>query len=288
MHANRTRHAPEQYGDVRTMAGNHLTPRAFLAREIRLAREAKGMSAAALGKAVFVSESLVRAWESGRYIPKPDQIDDLEKALGTNGILARMAEDLVNNEAVPEFMGKWLTVERGARILLTYQPMLIPGLLQTEDYAREVIVKSGRLVNDISERVQARMDRQEILTVENDVTFVVIVDEGALNRAVVSPKVMYEQLVHIHEVAQQPNVHFFVVPDTVGAYPGCAGGFIIATIDGREVVYVDDAFSGDILESEEDVTTMKRVWESIRLEAVSGQQSRELLEKAIEKWEKRT
>lgn len=246
------------------------------------------MSRAALGKAVFVSESLVAAWENGRYIPKPDQIEGLEKVLGTNGILARMAEDLVNNEAVPEFMGKWLTVENGARILLTYQPMLIPGLLQTEDYAREVIVKSGRLVTEIDERVQSRMNRQGILAIENDLTFVVIVDEGVLNRAVVSPKVIHEQLLHVHEMAQQPNVHFFVVPDTVGAYPGCAGGFIIATIDGREVVYVDDAFSGDILESEEDVATMKRVWETLRVEAVSGQQSMELLEKAIEKWEKKT
>lgn len=267
------------------MAGNHLTPRAFLAREIRLARETKGMSATALGKAVFVSESLVRAWESGRYIPKPDQIDDLEKVLGTSGVIRRMAEDLVNNEAVPEFMGKWLTVERGARILLTYEPMLIPGLLQTDDYAREVIVNSGRLVNDVDERVRARINRQDILSEENDMTFVVIVDEGVLNRAVVSPEVMREQLLHVREVARQPNVHLFVVPDTVGAYPGCAGGFVIASIDGRDVVYIDDAFSGDILESVEDVTTMKRVWENIRLEAVSGDQSMALLEKAIEKWE---
>lgn len=267
------------------MADNHLTPREFLAKEIRLAREANGMSRASVGKAVFVSESLVAAWESGRYVPKPDQMEALEQVLKTNGYLGRMAGDLVTDEAVPEFMGKWLTVERGARIFQTYQPMLIPGLLQTEDYAREVILKSGRVINDIEERVRSRINRQEILALENDKTFVIIVDEGALSRPVVGPKVMHEQLLHVRNVAQQQNVHFFVVPETVGAYPGCAGGFIIATINGREVVYVDDAFSGDILESKEDVTTMKRVWEAIRLESVSGKQSMELLEKAIQKWE---
>lgn len=268
------------------MADNHLTPREFLAKEIRLAREAKGMSRATVGKALYVSESLVQSWESGRYIPKPDQIGALEKVLETNGYLGRLAEDLVSDEAVPEFMGKWLTVESGARMLHTYEPMLIPGLLQTEDYAREVIIKSGRLVNDIDERVKSRIKRQEILAVESDKTFVIIVDEGVLHRPVVSAKVMHEQLIHVWEVAQQQNVNFLVVPDSVGAYPGCAGGFVIATINGREVVYVDDAFSGDILESKEDVITMKRVWESIRFESASGKQSMELLEKAIKKWER--
>ncbi|HEV7933905.1 MAG TPA: helix-turn-helix transcriptional regulator, partial [Actinomadura sp.] len=93
------------------MAGNHLTARTFLAREIRLAREAKGMSRGALGKAVFVSESLVTAWEKGRYLPKPDVMDRLEGTLGTRGVLTRMLDDLVSVTVPLEWFGRWVEIE---------------------------------------------------------------------------------------------------------------------------------------------------------------------------------
>lgn len=266
------------------MAGHHMTARVFLAREIRLARVAKGMSRAALGRALYVSESLVAAWESARYVPKPDQLEGLETVLGTGGVLARMVDDLVKDEAVPEFMGRWLTIEKGANQLLTFEPMLVPGLLQTDEYAREVITRSGRLVADVEERVRARMSRQAILAEEDDVTFVAVIDQAVLHRPVVGPEAMRGQLARLREVADQQNAYILVVPDTVGAYAGCGGGFVIAAIDGREVVYVDDALSADILEGEDDVSTMKRVWESLRAEALPAAQSADLIEKAMKRW----
>jgi hypothetical protein len=78
------------------------------------------------------------------------------------------------------------------------------------------------------------------------------------------------------EVTDRPDLVLQIVPSGVGAYPGLAGGFLILGFDGREAVYVDDAFSGDIIEAVEEIATMKRVWEALRVEALPGKQSVDL------------
>lgn len=242
------------------------------------------MSREALAGAVFVSESLVRAWENGRRLPQPDHLAKVEKALGTGGFLLRLREDLVKHSPAPEWMGRWLQIEQQATSLLTYEPLLIPGLLQTPEYARSVITSSGRPVEDLDEQVQARMERQKILHPDNSLVFVAIIDETVLYRAVGGAEAMHAQLVKLLEVAEQPNVMVQIVPEDAGAYPGLAGGFAIASMDGQEFAYVDDAFSGDVLENPDDVATMKRIWETLRVEALSSRQSIELIRKAMQRW----
>ncbi|MGH3387469.1 MAG: Scr1 family TA system antitoxin-like transcriptional regulator, partial [Actinomadura sp.] len=156
------------------MANDRMTPRLFLANELRRARETKGMTPAELAKEVVVSESLVRAWEKGRRVPNPADLMRFEEVCDTGGVLGRIREDLVQNEPAPEWMGRWMEIERQASSLLTYQPLLIPGLLQTPAYAREVIISAGRQVDDAEAQVQARMDRQKILAEENSVMFVAV------------------------------------------------------------------------------------------------------------------
>lgn len=244
------------------------------------------MSRDELSQVVFVSESLVRAWESGRRVPQPDHLVRAEGVLGTGGIFTRMREDLVQNEPLPEYMGRWREIEEGATSLQWHQPLLIPGLLQNEDYARAVFAGSGRQIDDAEEQVQVRMERQRILAPENSLMFVAILDETVLYRPVGGVKTMHDQLVRLLERAEQPNVRIQVVPQEAGAYPGLAGGFAIAAMNGSEYAYVDDAFSGDVLEHSEDVATMKRVWETLRAEALPTKQSIALLAKAVERWTK--
>jgi uncharacterized protein DUF5753 len=105
--------------------------------------------------------------------------------------------------------------------------------------------------------------------------------ESVLRRPVGGPGVMREQLTHLLEVAERPDVALQIVPSGVGAYPGLAGGFLILGFDGREAVYVDDAFSGDIIEAVDEIATMKRVWEALRVEALPGKQSVDLLAEVI-------
>ncbi|MCO6007546.1 helix-turn-helix transcriptional regulator [Actinoallomurus purpureus] len=253
-----------------------MTPRAFVAKELRRAREQMGMTQAALAKAIFASDSLVAAWESGRRVPKPKYVAPLVEILGIDAILARMISELVTSDA-PEWLGRLLELEGRSSSLSTYQPLLVPGLLQTEDYAREVLHRSGRHYPDVDELIQARLERQSILTTDNPPLLVAIMDESVLRRPVGGPGVMREQLAHLIEVADRPDAVIQIVPSDVGAYPGLAGGFLILGFDGREAVYVDDAFSGDIIDAVDDIATMKRVWEALRVEALPGKQSVDLL-----------
>ncbi len=266
------------------MTSNRKTARQFLANEIRLAREAKGISREELAKAVHVSEALIRAWEAGRRVPQSQDIPRVEEALGTNGYIKRLRDDLVISEPVPEYMGRWREIEDNATSLLWFQPLIVPGLLQTSDYARQIIVNSGRLVDDIDEQIEERVARQKILDSENALTFVAILDQSVLYQLVGNTQIMCEQLTRLLEVAQQPNVSIQVVEADTGAYPGLAGAFGIAAMDGQEYAYVDDAFSGDVLEDPVEVAAMKRVWLTIAAEARSARQSIEIIRKAIERW----
>jgi transcriptional regulator with XRE-family HTH domain len=262
------------------MAGNHLTARAFLAREIRLAREAKGISRTALGKAVFVSESLVSAWEKGRYVPK----DRLEGALGTRGVLSRMLEDLVSVTVPLEWFGRWLEIEGQATALWSFELAVVPGLLQTEDYVRAVLRAANHLA-DTEEMVSARLERQEILTKDDAPIFVALMDQSVLQRNIGGAKVMHEQLVHLAEMTERENVVVQIVPLTGTVCAGFLSGFVIANFDGgNDVAYVDNQLSGEVVERAEDVARLRRMFEVFRSDALPQRESVELITRMAEQW----
>jgi transcriptional regulator with XRE-family HTH domain len=266
------------------MTAKRMTARKFLAREIKIARETKGISRDKLARAVYVSEGLVRAWETARRLPQVDQLKLVDEVLGTNGYLQRMREDLIKNEPVPEYMDRWIEIEQTARTAVTYQPLLVPGLFQTPEYAREVFKDTGRQIDDIDESVEARIDRQKILDPDHGLVMVAIIDECVLDRPIGGKEVMYGQMLRLLEFAAQPNVEIQIVPMNTGFYSGLSGGFIIATMDGKEYAYVDDTFSGDVLEDPDEVAAIQRLWVALSVQAMPAKQSIERIEQAVEKW----
>ncbi|WP_123667738.1 Scr1 family TA system antitoxin-like transcriptional regulator [Actinocorallia herbida] len=144
------------------MSGSRLTPRLFLARELRRAREAKGLTPEALGRPLFVSESLVRSWEKGRRLPNPDTLALAENVLGTGGILTRLLTDVIDAAVPIEWFGRWMEIEESASSFWSFEPLLIPGLLQTPDYAR-IVLRSGNHPADLDEMVEARVRRRQPL-----------------------------------------------------------------------------------------------------------------------------
>src|SRR3569833_95866 len=162
--------------------------------------------------------------------------------------------------------------------------MINPRLLQSPEYAREIIENAGREVTDADRQVEDRIERQKILAPENSLVFVAIIDEWVLWRGIGGEKIMREQLQKLLEVGSQPNVSIQIVKNDSGAYPGLAGGVGLAAMDGQEFVYVDDAFSGDVLEAPADVAVMRRVWLMLHSNACSAKESTELIEKAVQKW----
>jgi transcriptional regulator with XRE-family HTH domain len=268
------------------MTSQHMTARQFVGKEIRLAREAKGLSRVELAKKFPVSESLVRWWESGRTAPGEQCVGKLITILDLPKMIQRVLDDLASKEVAPEWLGKWLTVEERATSLLTFVPLVIPGLVQTEDYARAVLRLGKETPLDLEERVSERLARQHVLTREEAPLYHVILDEAAIVRPVGSPKIMHDQLMHVVDLAEQTDMIILqVIPFRVGAHAGFAGGAIVlASFDGTEVAYVDNALRGDVVEKSEDVAVIRRLWQKLSAKALLEDESAQLIREAAEKW----
>ncbi|MFC5754441.1 helix-turn-helix domain-containing protein [Actinomadura rugatobispora] len=268
------------------MASNHLTPRMFLAKELQRAREQRGMKTDDVAKAIYVSEGLVRSWERGRRVPQPDHLVLLEELFGPEtfaGILRRMREELINSAVPLEWMGRWREVEEKSRALLSLETTVVPGLLQTEDYATAVCRMAPHL-GDVEKMVSERMERQRILAREDDdgPTLVALLTETVLVSKVGDAQVMHNQLAHLVEMARRDDIIVQVVPFDSGVGAGFIAPFVIATFDGGEVAYVDDQLGAEVVEEPENVAVLRRMFERFRAEALSRPDSIELIERTME------
>jgi transcriptional regulator with XRE-family HTH domain len=258
----------------------------YFATELRSWREFRKMSQLQLAEAIHYSDSAVAMVETKQRKARPDFVERCDEALKTGGALRRLLKELVDRELVPDWMDRWRTIEEQATALYSFQSMVVPGLLQTADYARAVFEKNGQATSiDIQAQVNTRIERQKILARDNPPMFVAVLDEGVLHRSIGGPKVMHEQLMHLVELSERSSdVVVQVIPKDVGAYSGLAGPFVVATMDGDEFVYLDTALYGQIAESTEDVAIVKRIWESLRAEALPRTASLNLITEVAQQW----
>jgi transcriptional regulator with XRE-family HTH domain len=163
-----------------------------------------------------------------------------------------------------------IALESDAESAGWYAAQIVPGLLQTEDYAREII-RSTLLISppgEIERRVQVRMSRQHVLSRDDPLKLSVILDEAALERQVGGAGVMRRQLLHLVEVASLPGVRIQVLPNAVGAHPAITGEFTILRFPeliAPDVVYLENMTSNIYVEREAEVFRY-----SIALERLSG------------------
>lgn len=140
-------------------------------------------------------------------------------------------------------------LEAGAREILTFDALCVPGLLQTRDYAHAVLA-AGEFP-DLEDRVEARMMRQAILRRDNPPHLHAIVDEAALRKPVGGPEVMRAQLEALAEAAQLPHITVQVLPDAVGAHPAMGGSFTVLRLDGNRQVALLETPIGSTIDTEE-------------------------------------
>jgi transcriptional regulator with XRE-family HTH domain len=180
----------------------------------------------------------------------------------------------------------WREVERDAVELRSFQPLIVPGLLQTEAYARAVLAGAGKVPRDqVDKQVKARMERQHILTRIRPPEFTAIVEEYALRRPIGGPAVMKGQLQRLVEVADDPHTRLYVVPAGAGAYAGTDGPFVLASGPGSHVAgFLDGQLSGQLVEYEGDVAVLWAAWDSCRGEALPHRESVKLIEEIAQIW----
>jgi transcriptional regulator with XRE-family HTH domain len=196
-------------------------PLAFYAAELRRLRGIAGMTQEQLAEATTYSPSLVAAIETCRRIPSDDFSERADKALGTDGILSRL-QPLVEQTSVLPWFKDLVEVERRATEIRIYETYVIPGLLQTEDYARHVVSATRPVLTDedVERAVALRMTRQEALYREDE-----------------TPRLW----VIIDESDRRPNVVVQVIPNSEGSTAAGGRNFILLTLKAEPAVaYLED------------------------------------------------
>ena len=163
----------------------------FFGSELKCARTAAGMTQEQLAQAITYSPSLIAMVENGKRAPSRDFAKRCDVEFKTDGLFERILDNLIAKDVTPEWFRPWVMIEQEATAIWWYDLSLIPGLLQTEEYAR------AQLQDDDS-KIAARMERQEILKREKPPTLVALLDERALRYAVGGNAVIL-----IQEVAKQ-------------------------------------------------------------------------------------
>jgi len=206
------------------------TPQGVFGAELRYYRERAGLSQTDLAALVNVSHDVISKIETGERPPAkdfPERLDTVP-ALDSRGGLARLWSNLrkgLRHRAVPGWFQPWAHIEAVATILRTYQPLLVPGLFQTEDYARAILAaRPGSKHDDLDDEVAARIGRQAILARADAPQLWSVVDEGVLHRCVGGPKVMHDQLEHLADRAENPRTTIQVIPASAGAHAGLLAG----------------------------------------------------------------
>jgi transcriptional regulator with XRE-family HTH domain len=278
------------------MAGNRQTPTVRLRRlaaELRTLRASAGLTRDDVVERTGINVATLYRIEHARVRP---QTRTLRTLLDLYGADTQQQADLVAllrdarqrgwlhayQSELPEQYTTYIGFEGEARSVWNYESLFVPGLLQTEDYARSVIRAGlpGASHEDIEPRVEVRMQRQDVLRNDNPLELWGIVDEAALRRQVGGHAVMQVQLRHLLEAAELPHITFQVIPFSVGAHAGMPGSFVFmqfaeATIP--DVIYLD-SMAGDLfLEAEADVRRYRLAFEHLRAVAVSPDASRALV-----------
>ncbi|WP_395111278.1 Scr1 family TA system antitoxin-like transcriptional regulator [Actinomadura sp. SCN-SB] len=272
------------------MAPKRETALQLWGKELAHAREAAGLTGKQLAEAIYVAPSTIGMWETGKRVPKLKELRLCEDKLGTRkpdagedapGYLERLLVKWVSRDISPEW-SEWKEVEEQASTVLWYELSVVPGLLQTPDYARAVLQYNHQAPMDLEQRVLDRLERQAVLEQGDPPTCVFVMDEYAIRRCVGGPKVMHEQLVRLLELAEHPDIIMQIIPAGTEYSVSCP--FVIAKVDGAEIAHLDDALTGRMIEGHEKVSQIVKTWQRIHSAALPDKASLELMEKVAESW----
>jgi transcriptional regulator with XRE-family HTH domain len=253
-------------------------------------RTKAGMTPEQLAARVYLSASLIRKVEAGTRTPTEELAKACDDALNCDGALIELFDRLspaFRERSYPVWFGRWPDIEAAARSLRTFEPLVIPGLLQTEAYARAILsTRVGDTEDEVEELVSGRMKRQAILHRDKPPTLWAILDEAALRRCVGGREVMREQLAHLQEMARRPSIVIQVIPLSTGAHQGLNGGaFVVADLPGKPLIaYQDTASSGQIIEDADDIEALGLLWDSLNAEALPRTASLALLREVESTW----
>ncbi|MEU1731887.1 helix-turn-helix transcriptional regulator [Streptosporangium sp. NPDC020145] len=264
------------------------SPRVRFGVELRRLREGAQLSQAAVASRLGCTQTQMSRLEKAVRSPSKSDAERLDRLFGAEGGVSfvRLYERITAQPGGPVWFRSWAEeIEPNARVIRSWDPLLVPGLLQTENYARTIFLQAPQITPDeAEERVQTRMRRQRILDQEKPPLLLVLMDAGVLRREVGEAKVMREQLCHLLAAVQRPMISIQIVAPK--CLVGLMGAFTIAELpDSRpDAIHAESSAEGQVTADADSVTAIWKRYEAIRTWAYPEHISIKMIEKARRAW----
>ncbi|WP_345462347.1 helix-turn-helix transcriptional regulator [Actinoallomurus oryzae] len=272
--------------------------RRIVGAQLRRLRESCGLDRRRAADCIGVGESRLSRVETGRAGLDEDDVKRLLELYGIDrqeerdALLALVQEAnrpgwlQAFSGAMPAWFRPYVDLEEAAQVIRTYEVQFVPGLLQTEDYARAVISQGRSMLSaeEVDRRVELRLRRQRILTASNPTRLWAVIDEAALWRPIGGPEVTRAQLRALLDAARLQHITVQVMPFHVGGHAGEAGAFSILRFPEPElhdIAYVEQLTGAMYLERDDDMDSYGATMERLCVQSASPQESMDLISKII-------
>ncbi|MEU3279810.1 helix-turn-helix domain-containing protein [Streptomyces antibioticus] len=258
---------------------------ALFGARVRRLRTAAGLTQAELGdRTHVVSTRITQIERASGAKPTLDLARALDAALHADNLLVELWP-YVYREAFPDWSRRFMGLSERAVAVSQYAAHVVPGLLQTEDYARAVLSLDALLIGEeqLEERVAARMGRQERLCASDRPELWVILDEAVLRRPIGGNAVMRNQLARLLDAAAERHITVQVLPFDQGGHEAMGGSLTILTLpDGSEVAYTEGSDYGQLIEEPAHISRYKVIYDRLRAAALPPLMSLDMIRSAME------
>ncbi|MFI8896137.1 helix-turn-helix domain-containing protein [Streptomyces paradoxus] len=253
---------------------------------LRHFREAALLTQEGLARQIPCDRSHVARVEGGTRVPQDTFAKTCDELLGTGGVLARLwgRIDWYPQVEHPDWFRRRAEMDEVAVSLREYQERVIPGLLQTADYAQSLfsLLVSGA---EVEERVRARLSRQQRFLAEGGPLYIVVLDESCLRNMIGSPAVMRDQCAHLLNVGRRPNIRIQVAPaGRLGLFRPSGSMSLIKLPDGHEWVYSESLDRGHFNDDPTLLARHSHTYDVLRADALSAPQSAALIHQTMERY----
>jgi hypothetical protein len=266
----------------------------LLGAQLRRLRDTAGITRDDAGYHIRASGSKISRMELGRVSFKERDVIDLLEYYGITDLAEREKLIQLTREAnatpwyqkfqdvVPDWFHVFVGLEEAAQLIRVYEVQFVPGLLQTEEYARAIIMQGAPGVDpdEVERRVALRMGRQKLLTRENPPRYWVIMDEAALRRPMGGRDVHVAQIERLIDLVGEPNITLQVMPFRYGGHAADGGAFTIMRFpetDLPDVVYMEYLTGAHYIDKPEEVERYAAVMERLSVAGTSPDRTREIL-----------
>lgn len=252
--------------------------------QVAVCRIAKGMTQRALAEALHIDVETIASIEQGRRVLMPHVAAQMDGILGLPGVLTVAANGLPEVDMVPAWAEEYMEREAEALALSWYDTLAVPGLLQTEAYARAVLSCRVPFMGEEKIELQTarRIKRQEILTRPVPPTLSFVIWEASLRDRIGGDEVRREQLRHLRTCADQPAVSLQVLPLGITAHAGLDGPFILLeTPEFQRLAYSETQRGSFLVRDPNEVSILSQKYAMLRSQALNLAETKGLLDRLL-------